>query len=148
MKKFFVLIGIFAIALYGYYRIEVGQKPSIAEVKPALKAYLETRANGSGHVTVSQLSVTRVGDFGKGLGGWPVYGSYKITTEHQFQIQGTPVITTSSQSIASDGNSAIEFARRRANGAVECFKPELFQNAEKEMNSDMQKAIDSIQIKQ
>ena len=148
MKKFYVLIGIIAIALYGYYRIEGGQKPSIAEVEPALKAYLETEASGSGSATVSQLSVTRVGDFVKEIGGWPVYGSYTMTTEQYSQIQGAPAVTTASQSVDPNDNSAIGFVRRTATGAVECFMPELFQNAEKEMNSAMQKAVDNIQIKQ
>ena len=30
---------------------------------------------------------------------------------------------------------------------IECFMPEFFQKAEKDMNSAMQKAIDNIQIK-
>ena len=144
MKKFYLLIGIIAIALYGYYRIEVGQKPSIAEVEPALKAYLAAQKTGSGSVTVSQLSVTGVGDFSKEMKGWPVYGnSYTIKRQ-----QGAYTVTTTWHPSGSNGNVAIAYARRTANGTIECFTPEIFQNAEKEMNDTMQKAFDNIQIKQ
>ena len=144
MKKLFVLMGMVVLALSGCQRYEVGPKPSIAEVEPALKAYLAAQQTGSGSVTVSQLSVTGVGDFSKEMKGWPVYGnSYAIKRQ-----QGANTVTTTWHPSGSNGKVAMAYARRTANGTIECFTPEIFQNAEKEMNDTMQKAFDNIQIKQ
>jgi hypothetical protein len=146
--KYFVFMGIIVLALSGCHKDEAGPKPSTAEVEPTLKTFLiaqETAKEvllGSGRVKVEvdQLSVTRVGDFSKEMGGWPVYTSAFEVTRHQG-------VTTVTEKHPSSSTAAEAFARRAANGTIECFIPEVFQQAEKNMNNAMQKALDNIQIK-
>jgi hypothetical protein len=140
--KFFVFTGIMVLTLSGCQKEESGPKPTTAEVEPALKAYLTAKeaTSGSGTVTIDQLSVTSVGDFSKEMGGWPVYTSAFQVTRHQG-------VTTITEQHPANANAAEAFARKTANGTIECFMPEVFQQAEKDMNGAMQKALDNIQIK-
>jgi hypothetical protein len=145
MEKFSVLMGIIVLGLSGCQNDGAGPKPSTTEVEPALKTYLTAKeaSSGSSSVTINQLSVTGVGDFSKDMGGWPVYAASFVVTHHQ----GVTTITETWHPSDSNKNVAVAFARRTANGTIECFMPEFFQKAEKDMNSAMQKAFDNIQIK-
>jgi len=136
-------MGIFFLFLAGCQKDGGGAKPSITEVTPALSGYLasEEAASGAGSVTVDQLSVTSVGDFNKDMGGWPVFAaSYTVTRR-----QGVTTVHTTWT--PPDAKTAVAFARRTGNGAIECFTPAIFQKAQKDLNSAMQKAIDNVQIK-
>jgi hypothetical protein len=136
-------MGIIVLLLAGCQKNGGGSKPSITEVTPVLSAYLAAQeaASGAGGVTLDQLSVTSVGDFNKDMGGWPVFaGSYAVT-HHE------GVTTTHLTWRTPGSNTAAAFARRTGNGAIECFTPEVFQKAQKDINSAMQKAIDNIKIK-
>jgi hypothetical protein len=146
--KYFVFMGIMILTLSGCQKDEAGPKPSTAEVEPALKTFLTAQeaakenslGSGSVKVEVDQLSVTSVGDFSKEMGGWPVYTSAFEVTRHQG-------VSTVTEKHPSNSTAAEAFARRTATGTIECFMPEVFQQAEKNMNSAMQKALDNIQIK-
>jgi hypothetical protein len=148
MTKFFIFMGIMVMALTGCQKSGVGPKPSTAEVEPALKTFLIATESakevslGSGgvKVEVDQLSVTSVGDFSKEMGGWPVYTSAFVVTRHQG-------VTTVKEKHLASSTAAEAFVRRTANGTIECFMPEVFQQGEKDTNTAMQKALDNIQIK-
>ena len=143
MIKFSAPMGVIVLILAGCQKDGGGPKPSTTDVTPALSGYLASEEASSvpGSVTVDQLSVTSVGDFNKDMGGWPVFAASYVVTRHQ----GVTTVHTTWR--PPDSNTAVAFARRTANGGIECFTPEIFQKAQKDMNSAMQKALDNIQIK-
>jgi hypothetical protein len=108
-------------------------KPTTDEVEPALTTYLlaEKARTCNGKVEVERLTVTRVGDFDKQWGGWPVYATFSITC-----YAGGNRTTWNSNDPSDKAMTSL--VRKNAAGDYECFIPDMFRAAHEQMNKQLE----------
>ncbi len=142
MRKSIWVIAIAAVA-FGVWHFRGNSQPSVPQIEPLLKNYLESggSAGCSGTLVLQRLDSVSIGTFNSQMGGWPIYAAH-VETCHQ-----------GGSSSSYDGSKDAEhkvaavFARRTATGSIELFAPAIFQSAQRDMQQTFQKAFDSIQTK-
>jgi hypothetical protein len=142
MRKSIWLIAIAAV-VFGIWHFRSNSQPSVRQIEPLLKNYLESGASSgcSGTLVLEQLDSVSVGTFNSQMGGWPIYAAH-VETCHA----GGNSVTYDGSKDAEHKVAAV-FARRAADGSIELFTPAIFQSAQREMQQTFQKAFDSIQTK-
>lgn len=129
-------VGGFALWHHGHHGA-----PTMAQVEPALREYLESQTCPAGVHRVTQLDTISVGPYVEQFAGWPVYAN------HKEECRDGGLVSISDGSSDADRKVAVAFARRGAGGRVELFVPELFAQGQREMQQAMQKALDNVTIK-
>jgi hypothetical protein len=132
MKYFLVIVALVLIFL-GYRHFSSGAKPSADDVEPLLNTYLVTDKKGT--CTVTHLSDISIGDFSEQFEGWAVYASTEVTC-HDGNTTGTYNGLDHAKERVAEA-----FARRTVTGAVELFIPQLFKDAERQINEDVQRQM-------
>jgi hypothetical protein len=104
------------------------KKPEIADVEPLVDQYLTAKKalTCNGEVTLERLKINRIGDYIKEYGGWPVYSEFEVT------CNSDPVSTTWKST--DDGETMTVLVRQTASGGYECFMPDIFRQAEEQLN--------------
>ena len=113
----------------------VGSAPSTSEIYSAVEHGFRTSGSCAGTRTVKHLRISRVGEYAPQFGGFPVYGSFSKVC----RTGKTSITTNSSKSSAA----AITFVRRSLTG-WQAFTPEIFQQAEDEMQRSFNKMLGGI----
>jgi hypothetical protein len=142
MRVSYWLIAV-AAAAFGVWHYRSTSAPSVPQIEPLLKGYLVSDASVScsGTMTLERLDSISIGEFSSQTGGWPVYAAHVETCHHDSSS------TTFDGSKDAERRVAAAFARRTAAGSVELYTPELFQNAQRDMQRTFRKALDSVQPK-
>jgi hypothetical protein len=137
-----IVIGAVAFGVW-HLRNSSASAPSAGQIESLLKDYLlsGSSSNCSGTMTVEQLDSVAVGEFSSQMGGWPVYADHVETCRDG----GTSTTYDGSKDVERKVVAA--FARRTATGGLEVYTPEVFLNAQREMQQTFQKALDGIQTK-
>lgn len=133
-----VAIGVGGFALWHHFH---NGDPTVAQVEPALRDYLESQTCPSGVHRVTRLDTISVGAYVEQFGGWPVYA------DHQEECRDGGLVSINDGSNDAQKKVAVAFARRAAGGRVEMFVPAIFQQGQREMQEQLQKAFDSVTIK-
>lgn len=134
------------LAAFGLYRFAHSGAPSAQQVEPLVRSYLERSCAGT--VDVSQLDSVRVGEYSQQFGGWPVYANHVescLEHDHSKPYENTTTVTHENGHDA-DRNVAVAFVRRSMSGRLELYTPELFQQAEREMQQTLQHAFDNVKV--
>jgi hypothetical protein len=124
--KYLVVAIVIALTYFGYSHFHTPAKPAVADVESKLASYLAT---GKGNCDVSHLSDISVGAFSEQFGGWPVYASHEETCRDGDTSTTYLGLEDATKQVAA------AFARRDATGEVELFVPQLFQDAQQQMQS-------------
>jgi hypothetical protein len=142
MRKSICLFAV-AVVVFGVWHFRNNAQPSVRQIEPLLKDYLESGASAgcSGTLVLEQLDSVSVGTFNSQMGGWPIYAAH-VESCHQGGNS-----TTYDGSKDAEHKVAAVFARRTAAGSIELFTPAIFQSAQREMQQTFQKAFDGIQTK-
>ena len=133
-----LLLGAGAVAWWQWRGHEA---PSPRDVESALRLYLASPESMpcAGSVNVDELSHVSIGKFASQFGAWPVYADFAQTCR-------VGVTTTRFQG-SKDDAAAVAFARRSADGKVEVFIPQVFQDAKHSMQQSLSKAFDTMPLK-
>ena len=89
----------------------------------------DVRINGK--VEVERLNVTRVGEFDKQWGGWPVYATFAVTC-----FDGGNRSTWESNDPSDKVMTSL--VRKNALGDYECFMPDMFRDAQEQLKKQME----------
>lgn len=117
----FVRSLVLALSLLAFAGCSGDERPTAEEVEPALKTYLiaHKAKTCNGTVTLDRMSIQRIGDFDKQLGGWPVYATFSVTCK-----EGSNSTTWNSDDPSSKAMASL--ARKTVSGDIECFMPRGF----------------------
>lgn len=99
--------------------------PSANDVTPAIRAYLTTehQRDCHGSLRLDTLTVTEVGRYEKGMGGYPVYARFATTCQ-----QGRNSLTFNG--LDPKSKAAAAYVRKTAGGAWEGYMPEVFRQGQ------------------
>lgn len=141
MRKSIWLIAAAAV-VFGVWHFRGNPRPSVRQIAPLLKHYLESGAaeGCSGTLVLERLDSVAVGTFSSQMGGWPIYAAH-VETCHEGGKS-----TTYDGSKDAEHKVAAVFAHRTATG-IELYTPAIFQTAQRDMQHTFQKAFDSVQTK-
>jgi hypothetical protein len=134
------------LAAFGLYRLAHSGAPSPQQVEPLVRSYLERSCPGGAEV--SQLDGVRVGEYSQQFGGWPVYANHVETCVQHDPSKPYDNTTTLTHEAGHDAdqNVAVAFAHRTMSGRLELYTPELFQQAQREMQQTLQHAFDNVKV--
>lgn len=131
-----LIVGAIGVIGFGFWYHVRNIQPTASQVEPLVREFLEQEACGGGSRVVDQLDDVSVGPYVSQFGGWPVYA------DHVEECDGSNTTARYDGSHDADNKVAVAFARRTATGRVEIFMPELFAQAQQQMNATFQKAFD------
>jgi hypothetical protein len=143
--KYVVWIAIAIAAIYFGRNLFGPSAPSVREVEPLVREFLE---NGDGQCTVEHLSDVSVGKYTEQMGGWPVYASHQETCRRSSTTATNATINASTTNVGLDDARkavAVAFARRTS-GKVELFVPAVFQQGQQQMQQAMQNGFDNMKV--
>ena len=114
--------------------------PSETEAKSALASYLVagSQKHCQGSTTLDRLSGTRVGNYEKSMGGYPIFlAAFTITCRHG----------NSTETINGLGSAkaATAYLRKTSFGAWEAYTPEVFRQAQAQVNQQMDEMLKKLQ---
>jgi hypothetical protein len=124
-----IWFGTIAITGFGIWHFMDAAGPSVSQVEPLLRSYLESARGCSGSLDVKQLDNIAVGKFVGSMGGWPVYANHvEVCRAHDpaaaaYQNAAT---TTYDGSPDADRKLAAAFVRHNEAGGFEIYEPAIF----------------------